>query len=210
MYWGTSIDTFYVNEKSETDEILMSLGIVGPYFLSISCAHPRKNIKTLLHAYRKFREVSFKLNRKHCLHKLVLVWNNPPQEILDEFSKEIDEGSIVFLGSLSDKNIRALYCGATCTMFPTLAEGFGFPILESFACGTPVMTCKNTSIPEVGRDAAIYVGERDIDSMSNVMEMFEKGEYDMTKFYADSNRVIDSFSWENTAQKYIDFYMKYI
>ena len=206
VYWGTSTDVFYQNDKKETNVHLNSLGVKGPYFFSVSCAHPRKNIRILLKAYRKFKV----LNEQSSCNKLVLVWNNPPEDLLIEYAKEIGEGSVVFLNSVTDDDLRALYCGATCTMFPTRAEGFGFPILESFACGTPIMTCRNTCLEEVGQDVALYVGEDSIDDMVNVMMEFEHDEYDMSKFIVDSKRIVDRFSWENTAREYINFYQKYL
>lgn len=206
VHWGTSTDVFYPNNSKETYEHLDRLGVKGPYFFSVSCAHPRKNIRTLLKAYRKFKI----LNEQSACNKLVLVWNNPPEDLLIEYVREIEEGCIVFLKSVTDDDLRALYCGATCTMFPTRSEGFGFPILESFACGTPIMTCRNTCLEEVGQDVALYVGEDNIDDMVDVMMKFERVEYDMNKFIVDSKRILDRFSWENTASKYITFYNKYI
>lgn len=206
VYWGTSTDIFYKNDEKETDECLGKLGVKGAYFLSVSCAHPRKNIRTLLKAYRKFKQ----LNKQTSCNKLVLVWHNPPQDLLTEYAAEIEEGSVMFLNSVSDEDLRALYCGATCTMFPTRSEGFGFPILESFACGTPIMTCRNTCLEEVGQDVALYVGEDSIDDMVDVMMKFERTEYDSDKFIIDSKRIVDRFSWENTAKEYINFYTLYI
>ena len=89
---------------------------------------------------------------------------------------------IIFLSYVSDETLLSLYNGASVTLFPTLSEGFGFPILESFACGTPVMTCRNTSLPEVGGDVALYVGENDIDEMVDVMRLFENMKYDTEEF----------------------------
>lgn len=207
VYWGTSTDIFYVNEKDDTARTLGNLGVEGKYFVSISCAHPRKNIRILLKAYRMFVD---SCDTRRPSHKLVLVWNNPPKEILDEYSKEIESGLVVFLGSVSDDNLRALYNGASCTMFPTRAEGFGFPILESFACNTPVMTCRNTCLEEVGQDAAIYVGEDDVEAMANVMKMFEEGLYNRRDFELAAKRITTMFTWENTAKKYVEFYKRYL
>lgn len=206
VYWGTSNDVFYINSTDETENHLQKLGISCPYFLSVSCAHPRKNVRTLLKAYRKLQQKTSNYKK----HKLVLVWNNPPIELLEEYEKEIACGCVIFLNFVSDEELRALYCGATCTMFPTRSEGFGFPILESFACGTPVMTCRNTCLTEIGGDTAIYVGEDDIDEMAHVMQLFENDEFDIKKFAINSKRIIDRFSWENTAKKYIEFYSKYL
>lgn len=210
VYWGTSTDVFYINKKTETEKRLREMGVSGSYFLSVSCTHRRKNIRTLLRAYRQFREKWSQIERMPCRHKLLLVWNNAPKDLLREYSKEIDYGNIIFMNSISDDDLRSLYCGATCTMFPSLAEGFGFPILESFACGTPIMTCKNTSLTEVGKDVAIYVGENNVDEMVRVMMCFEKGEYDMEKFIVNSKRIVDTFSWHNTAREYIKFYQKFL
>lgn len=213
VYWGTSTDTFYKNDEKETNKHLNELGVKGPYFFSVSCDHPRKNAHVLLEAYRKYCEKTTKIEESDKVHKLVLVWNNwnrSPQELLQKYSKEVNEGNVIFLNSVSDDELRALYCGATCTMFPTRAEGFGFPILESFACGTPIMTCRNTCLEEVGQDVALYVGEDSIDDMVNVMMKFEHDEYDLNKFMVDSKRIVDKFSWENTAKEYINFYQKYL
>lgn len=203
VYWGISTDIFHVNTPEETAHQLSTLALEGKYFLSVSCWHPRKNMRTLLKAYRKFLSQGGK-------HKLVLVWGNPPQDLLTEYSVEIASGQLIFLSHVNDDILRALYNGASCTMFPTRAEGFGFPILESFACGTPVMTCRNTCLEEVGQDAAIYVGEDDIEGMVTIMNTFETDSYDLPNFRTRSEKIVTTFTWEKAARQYIDFYMNYL
>lgn len=202
-YWGVSHDKFHIENHEWIKNKLHSLGICFPYFLSVSCAHPRKNMRILLKAYKNFIE------NKH-EHRLILVWSNPPKDLLQIYAKEIANHQIIFLDYISDDDLLALYNGATCTMYPTRSEGFGFPILESFACGTPVMTCKNTSLTEIGKDVAIYVGEDNIDEMVAVMKAFENNSYDMDNFSKKSRSLVENFSWENTVNKYIDFYNKYL
>lgn len=203
VYWGISTDIFHVNNRDETTLYLNEIGVCGNYFVSVSCQHPRKNMRTLLKAYREFVKSGGK-------HKLILVWGNPSKELLNEYAVEINSKQLIFLNHVSDDVLRALYNGASCTMFPSRAEGFGFPILESFACGTPVMTCRNTCLEEVGQDAAIYVGEDDTDSMVNVMNMFDAGSYDVATFQTRAERIVKDFTWENTARQYVDFYKKYL
>jgi glycosyltransferase involved in cell wall biosynthesis len=203
IYWGIDTNMFHRLPAEKVKEGLARLGIDHPFFLSVSCSSPRKNVRTLLKAFRKFCE-------NNVQHQLVLVWGNPPKELLDEYGKEIRSRQIVFLDFVSDEDLLVLYNGASITMFPTRAEGFGFPVLESFACGTPVMTCANTSLPEVGRDAALYVGEDHIDEMVDVMTCFEKSSYDVALFRKKAATIVNSFSWDNTAQKYIQFYGKYL
>lgn len=199
VYWGTATDIFYIEAPKVVQSRLKELGIEGKYFVSISCAHPRKNIRTLMKAYRNFLSTNPE-------HKLVLVWGGFPGDLQEEYKKEIGERKIIILGAVSDDDLRILYNGASCTMFPTRSEGFGFPILESFACGTPIMTCRNTCLEEVGQDVAIYVGEDDIEAMIDVMNMFENHEFDIESFHEKSKDITRRFTWENTAKGYIDFY----
>ena len=92
------------------------------------------------------------LNR---LYEFLGEGNNARAMELDEdeaaFVKTLDLLSykpIIYVANVSDEDLVALYNGANCTMFPSRYEGFGFPILESYACGTPVMTCRNSSLEE--------------------------------------------------------------
>lgn len=203
VYWGVSTKVFYRNTIEETSKILNKLNIDSPYFFSVTSEFPRKNIPTLLKAFRKYITLGG-------MHKLVIVWGNPSKDLLDEYNKEIEAQKLMFLPNISDEILRSLYNGASCTMYPSRAEGFGLPILESFACGTPVMTCRNTCLEEVGQDAAIYVGEDDVDGMVNVMNMFETGSYDLATFQERADRIVNEFTWENTARQYVDFYMQYL
>lgn len=203
VYWGTASDIFYVEDTQVVQSRLKELGIEDRYFVSISCAHPRKNVRTLMKAYREFLF-------KNPGHKLVLVWGGFPENLQEEYKKEIEAGKIIILGSVSDSDLRILYNGASCTMYPTRSEGFGFPILESFACGTPIMTCRNTCLEEVGQDVAIYVGEDDVKAMVDVMNSFEEDEYEMDSFNKKRQKVLNQFTWEITAKQYINFYQKYL
>lgn len=99
-----------------------------------------------------------------------------------------------------------VYNGATATFFPTRYEGFGFPILESFACNTPVVTCRNTSLPEVGGNIALYTDEDGVDEMSYYMELFENENFDLHLFREQAKNYIKRFSWENTALQYVELY----
>lgn len=202
-HWGTSRDLFHVITAAECRERLHSLGIDGPYFVAVSCAAERKNIATLLRAFRAFRT-------NHSEHRLVLVWGGMPTALQQEYAREIADGAVRVLGYVADADLRALYNGASCTMFPTRGEGFGFPILESLACETPVMTCRNTCLEEVGGDAAIYVGEDDVSAMVDVMRMFERGDYDRAAFLTRATAVTARFTWERTAREYVRFYTRYL
>lgn len=201
--WGISTDLFCLRNETEVNLVLKKYGLFEPYFLAVSCSNIRKNIPNLLRAYKKYLQLGNTAN-------LVLLWGAPPQSILDEYSKEILSGKIRFLDYVSDTDLVDLYNGALGTMFPSRYEGFGFPILESFACGTPVMTCRNSSLQEVGGDLAIYVGEDNMDEMTQVMEMFSSGKYDTCAFKLKSTQYVSKFQWSEVARRYVEFYSSYI
>lgn len=176
-------------------------GIDFPYFLAVSCSEGRKNTPRLLEAYAKFLERSPK-------NHLVVVWNDCPPEIKKKYQNGALANHIHFGSQISDDKLVDLYRGATAMAFPSSYEGFGLPILEAMSCGTPVITAKNSSIPEVAGDAAKYVDPLSVDSMVNALEQFENdsslGLTLREKGYEQANK----FSWERTARLTLDVYRK--
>ena len=99
--------------------------------------------------------------------------------------------------------MACLYSGAIATLFISSGEGFGFPLLESFACGTPCVTCRNTSISEIGKDLAYYVKERDINQTINAMKHYvSEGKGNVSDLINHAKK----YNWHDTAIKYMDFY----
>ncbi|MBQ9231422.1 MAG: glycosyltransferase family 4 protein [Prevotella sp.] len=198
-YSGVNRNKFKKVSDEVVSEVLKTYKLESPFFFACSCNRPRKNLITALRAFKQF--LTFEPE-----HIFVAAWANPTQEIRSEFAKEISDGKILFLPFLSDEEIVALYNAASLSIYVSRKEGFGFPILESFACGTPIMTCRNSSLPEVGQDVAIYVGEDNVDEMVDVMRMFEKGSYDTSLFIRKSENVLSRFTWENTAKRWLTIY----
>lgn len=204
IYWGSPVDKFYELNRDKLAMKLKQLKMEFPYFLTVSCSHPRKNIRFLLNAFSLFKK------QDQTGHRLIVLWKNPPMDIQQKYRLDIESGNIIFMNYVSDDDLLALYNGATATLYPSLAEGFGFPILESFACATPIVTCRNTSLPEIGKDAAIYTSETDVDEMVEKLYMLAEGNYDINDFLSKSKKVLSQFSWSNTAKQYIKCYSKYL
>lgn len=201
IYWGCNRNLFRILHKNLISATLNKYNIHDPYFFACSCDNPRKNISTAIEAYHDF----LRFNPKH---KMVIVWKKPRTEILIEYKNDIKEGKIIFLPNVSDEELVHLYNGASMSIYVSRREGFGFPILESFACGTPVMTCRNSCLEEVGQDAAIYVGEDDVEGMVDVMRLFENNSYNKDTFLNKSQIILSKFSWNNCARGYIQFFNK--
>lgn len=123
-----------------------------PYFLYVGTLQPRKNIETIVNAF-------LCLAKEELTSQLVLAggtgWGM--DKVLEKIQKSESKDRIVLTGYVSEEEKAGLYKNAEAFLFPSLYEGFGIPILESFSYGVPVITAKNSSLPEVGGDAAIYI-----------------------------------------------------
>ena len=76
---------------------------------------------------------------------------------------------IRFLGFIGDEQLRAIYNFADCFVFPSFYEGFGYPIVEAFNCGTPVVTSTAASCPEIAGDAALVVDPRRAEELAKAL-----------------------------------------
>jgi glycosyltransferase involved in cell wall biosynthesis len=200
IYWGVDRDVFYPPDDRDKlkDSLNLLLGFDRPYFLAVSCSLGRKNTPLLLEAYAQ-------LARNSPQNDLVLVWE-PTPDIYRQYNSSALVKRIHFIGRQSDKNLRDLYGGATAVVFPSLYEGFGFPILEGMSCGAPVITSNVTSMPEIGNDAALYVDPSDMDSIVSALEMFENQASLLSKLREKGLRRAAQFSWERCARETLTVY----
>ncbi len=100
---------------------------------------------------------------------------------------------------LSDEELALAYSGAMALVYPSKYEGFGMPVLEAMACGCPVITCPNASIPEVAGDAAIYVNDDDVDGLANALCEVQKPSI-RNSLIAAGLAQAKKFSWSKMAQ----------
>ena len=202
--WGVDRTVFNPTDKQAArTRVTAETGINRPYFLAVSCNIGRKNTITVLKAFKAALRKGFE-------HTLVLVWGSPPAEYLQEFVEEVAKGQIVFLKHVPDDLLGDLYRGATASFFPSRYEGFGLPILESMACGTPVVTCRNSSLSEVGGAAALYVEPDDIDGMADLMRQFETSSA-LSAEHGEQACLTQAakFDWHVCAAHYLAFYKQH-
>ncbi len=147
-------DFFYKRSATEVVQIRKKFNLPSKYILFVSSLEPRKNVSGLMDAYESL-DSSIKKE-----YGLVLAggkgWLN--EEIHAKADELVKKGlNIVRTGYVADEDLPALYSGASLFAFPTFYEGFGIPPLEAMACGIPVITSNNSSLPEVVGSAALLV-----------------------------------------------------
>ncbi len=135
--------------------------IPGPYVLYAGSLHPRKNVVRLAQALEEIR-------RKHgLLHTLVLagkpLWFH--KRVLEDIGLTNANGHVIVTGYVDDADLPALMSGADAFAYISLYEGFGVPVLEAMACGTPVLGSTDPAISEVAADAALLCDPTDLDAI---------------------------------------------
>lgn len=127
-------------------------GLSRPYLLYTGGLGRRKNVLTLLQAFAALRA------RQEVDLEMALAGDlGGADEVLAYAESHGLHQAVHFLGYVADEHLPALYSAATVFAYPSLYEGFGYPVLEAMACGAPVVCSETASLPEVAGDAAILV-----------------------------------------------------
>lgn len=174
-----------------------------PFLLCVGTVQPRKNYPRVVRALSSLGEAWSHVH-------LVIAGGKGWLE--DELYKTIVQLNmqerVHLIGFADDQDLPALYSAAECTVVASLYEGFGFPVLESMACGTPVITSNVSSLPEVAGDAALLVDPYDVEAIADAMRRILS---DVT-FIADlrhrGKAQAAHFTPEATAQRLREVYSK--
>ena len=178
--------------------IRKKFGMQWPYYLYVGTIEPRKNIETMIAAF----EILAKDDPEA---RLVLAgglgWRY--EGILQAVEQSPYKDRICMPGYLSVQEKHLLYSEARAFLFPSHYEGFGLPILEAYRTGTQVITARNSSLPEVGGEAAWYIDdENDANALAQVMaQVAAAPQEELQRRSALGNTHCDSFSWEACAKQ---------
>jgi glycosyltransferase involved in cell wall biosynthesis len=170
------------------------------YILAIGTLHPRKNYARLIEAFAQIAT--------HHASRITLVivgkkgWLYQP--ILDRIQSLHLQSQVSFLDYVPGFDMPALISGARMLAFPSLHEGFGLPVLEAQACGTPVVTSMTSSLPEAAGDAALMVDPLDVDAITGTMQRLLTDESLRTHLIARGFDNIKRFSWQVSARQALD------
>lgn len=166
------------------------------YILYVGALQPRKNLERLIDAFSRIKKNFPEM-------KLVLaggkawLWEG----ILQKAQSSPFQKDIIFIGQVGFEKARALYQQAAVFAFPSLYEGFGIPILEALAAGVPVVTANNSSLPEVGGDAALYADAENSEDLAEKIGKVLKDPNLQQEMIAKGKQQLQKFSWEKCAQE---------
>jgi len=183
-------------EPEETERIRArySLG-EQPYVPRVGTIQPRKNYVRLIQAFARLQ------TRRPADLQLVIAggrgWLH--QDIFAEAEKHGDRAHI--LGFVNEADLPALYRNAALFAFPSLYEGFGFPVLEAMACGVPVVCSDASSLPEVAGDAALLVNPLDTGALSEAMARALEDADLRQEMIARGLARATRFTWERAARQ---------
>jgi glycosyltransferase involved in cell wall biosynthesis len=164
------------------------------YILTIGTIQPRKNYARLIEAFTK-------LSIDNC--QLVIVGKRG--WLSDEIFARVEKSNLQSLISILDyvpaSDLPALICGARVFAFPSLYEGFGLPILEAHACGTPVVCSMTSALPEAAGDAALFFDPLDVDAIAGAIQRAWTDDALRAKLIARGFENVKRFSWEVSARQ---------
>jgi len=195
-----------IKDETELRKIREIYGIERDYILSVSSIQPRKNLIRLIEAYSCLRGS----RPEGKLPQLVLVGKRGwlDNETFRAAQRHSANNDIAFTGYVAEKDLPALYSGATCFVYPSFFEGFGLPVLEAMQCGAPVIAGNRTSIPEVVGKAGLLLDPFDTNSLVQALtRMLDDSEYRAALRIQGLERA-RQFDWKQTAQMTLQAYQK--
>ncbi|MGQ9566735.1 MAG: glycosyltransferase family 4 protein [Anaerolineae bacterium] len=191
-----------VEDEERVRAVLARYGVRRPYFLSVGTLKPRKNLLRLVRAYARF------VAEEGDGARPLLVLAGKPGWQHELLVQEVERlgltREILFLGYVEDADLPALYTGALAFVFPSLYEGFGLPLVEAMACGTPVVTSRTSACGEVAGDAALLVDPLTVGEIAWALARVARDADLRAALAARGRERARAFSWERAAREVLD------
>lgn len=183
-------------------EIRRKYGLSDQFVLFVGTLEPRKNVILLVKAFELF----LKATRQPLFLVLVGKPGWKYSDIMTTINNSDAREKIKLLDYISDADLSLLYQAALMFIFPSLYEGHGFPVIEAMASGTPVITSNNSSLREIGKDVAMLVDPKDVESMSEAMKVLNGDDNVRSEMARKGRERASYFSAENAAKVILNLY----
>lgn len=173
-----------------------------PFLLGLSTLQPRKNFGRLIEAFHLARQMG------NLPHRLIIGGGKGwlYQEIFAKVQQLGLTEHVLLAGFIEDDDLPALYRAAEFFAYPSLYEGFGIPLLEAQACGTPVLTANNSCLPEAAGEAAVYVEAESVESIAQgILQLAQDAPLRQRLRQAGISNAAQ-FTWERSARQLLSAY----
>ncbi len=182
---------------------VLPAGVTTPFLLHVGDLHERRNLPVVVHAM-------FEAQRRPGMPPLSLVLAGVDRGVGDRLRGYAREAgtpdAVVCLGSVTDSQLLTLYRGAAALVYPSRYEGFGLPVLEAMACGTPVIASRAASIPEVLGEAGILLDPDDEPGWAEAIAKVLTDEWQRGHMRKAGLTRARQFTWARTASITLDVY----
>jgi len=182
-------------------QVRRKYGIERRMILYLGMIEPRKNLQRLVGAFARLKDL-----REECCLVLAgsLGWGG--NDLLRAVEAHGLKEEVILPGYLDDADLPALYSAAEVFVYPSLYEGFGIPVLEAMACGTPVITSKVSSMPEIAGDAAVLVDPLSVDDLAGALSRVLLNKNQQQQMSERGLQRSRQFTWERTARETLRAY----
>jgi len=193
--------SFYRINKTHKKKLLKKYSINYNYCLHVGSNVWYKNKEALIHIFYNFLKV-----KNNTDQKLILAGQKNTLQIKKIINQLKIKKNIINIVNPSHKTLNTLYNGADCLIFPSITEGFGWPIIEAQACGCPVFTYKKNPMKEIGKDSVFYMNPLDHKKSASIVnnQIYKNKNNMINKGFKNLNR----FNQDKIFTKYINFFNK--
>lgn len=202
VYPGVDQTEFFRWPEKEVEKLKTHYKIHGKYILYVGNIEPRKNLKNLLLAYEQLDEKT----RKEYSLLLVGARGWLDGEVFDIIKRLRTKGNNILQPDeyVKDSDRAALFSGASLFVYPSEYEGFGIPPIEAMACGVPVITSDNSSLPEAVGDAAKMVSAQSVGQLASAISTVLGDKKLQAEMVKKGYAQVDKFSWDREAEKLLN------
>lgn len=200
VHHGVDLERYRPRPEEEVEAAKKKYGLDRPYILHVGAYVPRKNKEGLVRAFARSRA------REDGLLALVGSKRGNFPEIAREAETLGLRQEIRYLGFVDRDEVAALLSGSRLFVFPSLYEGFGLPLLEAMACGSPVAAARASALPEVCGEAVEYFDPRSVEEISLAIDRFWEDEGRRRTLSEAGKARAAAFTWKRAAEQTVGFY----
>jgi glycosyltransferase involved in cell wall biosynthesis len=196
------------NKNSKIESFKRKYDILGEYILYTGMWKRHKNLLRMLEAFEKAATKGEIKNRQIQLVMAGKVDKREPEVLkkIEDLNKSLGRKAAVATGFVLEDELPLVYAGASAYIIPSLSEGFGLPPLEAMACGTPVISSRESCMPEILGDVPLYFDPYDIEDMAKAMEKIIVDKDLRKKMISAGLEQVRKYSWDDTAKKTLEVY----